>query len=167
MTPAYRVPQVLHLLDCTSFESFSLPPSSGTQPKNQSFGLPLTLLQRLPLDIGAICYSYSPCSLAPSHLLFVWTFSSRQGLIREGDVQRWEEPIQIGHRDLCVRGEMEAIPNDDYFVCTLTRVWRQAHLTTKDMSDPHFVIVDDIGQMIRRRSRNGGHSCPDRKSTRL
>ena len=55
------------------------------------------------------------CSLVPSHPLFVWTFSSHRGLVAEGDVQTRVESTQIGHKGLCVRGEMGAIPSDDFY----------------------------------------------------
>ena len=63
-------------------------------------------------DVGAMSDRYSPYSLVPSHPLFVWTFSSRQGLTREGDVQTRGESTRTGRIGLCVRGETEAIPSD-------------------------------------------------------
>ena len=58
---------------------------------------------------------YLLCSLLPSHPLFVWTFSSHRGLVAEGDVQTRVESTQIGHKGLCVRGGMEAIPTDGFY----------------------------------------------------
>jgi hypothetical protein len=90
-------------------------------------------------------YCYLLCSLLQSHPLFVWTFSSRRGLVGEGDVQTRVESIQIGHKGLCVREETEAIPSDYYWYAALYEDVEAAYLTTKDMSDPHFVVIDHIG----------------------
>ena len=91
------------------------------------------------------------CSLVLSHLLFVWTFSSHRGSIREGDAQRREESNRIDHKDLCAREGTGATPSDDdEHTPSLHDDAKATYLTTKDMSDPHFVIVDHIGQMISR-----------------
>ena len=107
------------------------------------------LLQGLPSDVGAICSCYSLYNLLPLHPPFVWTFSSRQGLIREGGAQTQEESSRIGHKAVCVRGETEAIPSEDCKYAALHASMGAVYLTTKDMSNPHLVIIDHIGQMIR------------------
>jgi hypothetical protein len=94
-------------------------------------------------------YCYLPYSPLPSHPLFVWTFSSRRSLVGEGDVQTRVGSTQIGYKGLCVRGETEATPSDDYGY-SAGIMNDAAYLTTKDMSDPHFVVIDHIGQMISR-----------------
>ena len=75
---------------------------------------------------------------------------SRRGLIREGDVQIREGSSRIGHKDACVRGETGAIPGDHYLYAALDAGVGGTYLTTKDMSDPHFAVIDHIGQMISR-----------------
>lgn len=105
-------------------------------------------LQGLPSDVGAIRGCYSLYNLLPLHPPFVWTFSSRRGLIREGGVQIQEEPSRTGHKAVCVREETGAIPSEDCKYAALHASTGAAYLTTKDMSNPHLVVIDHIGQMI-------------------
>jgi hypothetical protein len=55
---------------------------------------------------------------------------------------------RTGHRGLCVGEETGAIPSEVYECDVLRDNGEAAYLTTKNMSDPHFVIIDHIRQMI-------------------